>query len=50
MLETDFGDNTIGRTWNSERFFGFKHGETAVQDLSAQIVPPQVAKSYNHHQ
>jgi len=44
MLETAFDDNTIGRTWTSERFYEFKLGETAVQDLSAQIVPPQVTK------
>jgi hypothetical protein len=50
MLETAFDDNTIGRTWTSERFYEFKHGETAVQDLSAQIVPPQAAKTFNHHQ
>jgi len=50
MLETAFGDNTIGRTWTSERFYKFKYGETAVQDLRAQIDPPQVAKMYNHHQ
>ena len=50
MLETPFGDNIIGRTWTSERFYEFKHGETAVQDLSAQIVPPQVTKMYSHHQ
>jgi len=50
MLETVFGDNTKGRTWTSEGFYEFKHGETADQDLSAQIVLPQVTKTYNHHQ
>jgi len=50
MLKIAFGDNTIGRTWTSERFYEFKQGETAFQDLRAQIVPPQVAKTYIHHQ
>jgi len=40
MLKIAFGDNTIRRSWVSEGFYEFKHGETAVQDLSAQIVPP----------
>jgi hypothetical protein len=42
MLKTAIGDNAMGRTLSG--FLDSKVGKILVQDVSAEVVPPQVAE------
>lgn len=42
MLKTVFGDNAMGRTLSG--FLDSKMGKILVQDVNAEVVPPQVAE------